>query len=114
VSAASMGAERGRSPVKLTICLVAAAEGARKGKRGAGGKFHGGCASPAKARAREKKHQNSRAGLRRMQRRGICFQCAELYSLCWRRIQRARSKKSVILALRYFSATAGDALSSDI
>jgi hypothetical protein len=45
-----------------------------------------------------------------MQRRGICFQRARLYSLCWRRIQRARGKKSVILALRYFSAAAGDAL----
>jgi hypothetical protein len=45
-----------------------------------------------------------------MQRRGICFQRAKLYSLCWRRIQRARGKKSVILALRYFSAAAGDAL----
>jgi hypothetical protein len=39
--------------------------------------------------AREKKHQNYRAGLRRMQRRG---------------------KKSVILALRYFSAAARDVL----
>jgi hypothetical protein len=45
-----------------------------------------------------------------MQRRSICFQRAKLYSLCWRRIQRARGKKSVILALRYFSAAAGDAL----
>jgi hypothetical protein len=62
-------------------------------------------------RACEKKHQNSSAGLRRMQRRGICFQRAKLCSLCWRRIQRARGvKKSVILALRYFSAAAGDAL----
>jgi hypothetical protein len=61
-------------------------------------------------RAREKKHQNSRAGLRRMQRHGISLQCAKLYRLCWRRIQRARGIKSVILALRYFSAAAGDAL----
>jgi hypothetical protein len=49
-----------------------------------------------------------------MQRRGICFQRAELYSLCWRRIQRARGKKSVILALRYFSATAGEALNDTV
>jgi hypothetical protein len=61
-------------------------------------------------RAREKKHQNFRSGLRRMQRRGICFQRVKLCSLCWRRIQRARGKKAVILALRYFSAAAGDAL----
>jgi hypothetical protein len=60
--------------------------------------------------AREKKHQNSRAGLRRMQRRGISLQRAKLYSLCWRKIQRARGIKLVILALRYFSAAAGDAL----
>jgi hypothetical protein len=99
-----------------TICLVAVAEGARKGKRGAGelsareGNFTA-VARLQRKRARDKKHQNSRAGLRRMQRRGICFQRAELYSLCWRRIQRARDKKSVILALLYFSATAGDALS---
>jgi hypothetical protein len=65
-------------------------------------------------RAREKKHQNSRAGLRRMQHRGIYFQRAKLYSLCWRRIQRARGKKLVILALRYFSATAGDALMTQL
>jgi hypothetical protein len=45
-----------------------------------------------------------------MQRRGICFQRAKLYSLYWRRIQRACGKKLVILALRYFSAAAGDAL----
>jgi hypothetical protein len=43
-----------------------------------------------------------------MQRRGICFQRAKLYSLCWRRIQRARGKKSIILTLRYFSAAAGE------
>jgi hypothetical protein len=45
-----------------------------------------------------------------MQRRAICFRRAKLRSLCWRRIQRARGKKSVILALRYFIAAAGDAL----
>jgi hypothetical protein len=61
-------------------------------------------------RAREKKHQNSHAGLRRMQCRGIYFEHAKLCSLCWRRIQRARGKKLVILVLRYFSAAAGDAL----
>jgi hypothetical protein len=103
VSAASTGAERGRPPVKQsaapTICLVAAAEGARKGKRGAGelaareGNFRA-VVRLQRKRAREKKHQNSRAGLRRMQRRGICFQRAELYSLCWRRIQRAREAKN--------------------
>jgi hypothetical protein len=45
-----------------------------------------------------------------MQRRGIYFQREKLCSLCWRNIQRAWGKKSVILALRYFSAAAGDAL----
>jgi hypothetical protein len=54
--------------------------------------------------AREKKHQNFRSGLRRMQRRAIFFQRAQFYNICWRRIQRARGKKAVILALRYFSA----------
>jgi hypothetical protein len=47
-----------------------------------------------------------------MRRRDISFQRAELYRLCWRRIQRARGIKSVILALCYFSAAAGDALNS--
>jgi hypothetical protein len=40
--------------------------------------------------AREKKHQNFRSELRRMQCRAIFFQRAQLCSLCWRRIQRAR------------------------
>jgi hypothetical protein len=39
------------------------------------------------------------------------FQRAQFYSIRWRRIQRPRGKKSVILALHYFSAAAGDALS---
>jgi hypothetical protein len=46
-----------------------------------------------------------------MQRRAIFFQRAQFYSIRWRRIQRARGKKAVILALCYFSAAAGDALS---
>jgi hypothetical protein len=43
--------------------------------------------------AHEKKHQNFRSGLRRMQRRAIFFQRALFYSIRWRRIQRARGVK---------------------
>jgi hypothetical protein len=61
-------------------------------------------------RAREKKHQNSRSGLRRMQRRGICFRRKIIQPLLNKDTARA-IKKLIILALRYFSAAAaGDAM----
>jgi hypothetical protein len=61
--------------------------------------------------AREKKHQNFRSGLCRMQRRAIFFPArAILQDPLEEDTARARDKKTVILALRYFSAAAGDAL----
>jgi hypothetical protein len=77
--------------------LVVAAEGGAEGERGAGelaareGMFSGWLLPRVSSdSAREKKHQNFRSGLRRMQRRAIFFQRAQFYSICWRRIPRAR------------------------
>jgi hypothetical protein len=92
------------------------AEGEKRRRRagGAGGKFHSGCASPAKARAREEAPKLPRRIAQNAAPRYLFPAHETIHPLLEEDTARARGKKLVILALRYFSATAGDALSSGL
>jgi hypothetical protein len=102
-------------PEEPSIAGVAPAT-ARKGGRGrgraggAGGKFHSGCASPAKARAREEAPKLPRQIAQNAAPRYLFPARETIQPLLEEDTARARGKTSVILALRYFSAAAGDAL----
>jgi hypothetical protein len=88
-------------------------EGGRgRGKAGgAGGKFHSGCAFPARARAREEAPKLPRRIAQNAAPRYLFPARGTIQPLLEEDTARARGIKSVILALRYFSAAAGDALS---
>jgi hypothetical protein len=88
------------------------AEGEKRRGRvgGAGEKFHSGCASPAKARAREEAPKLPRRIAQNAAPRYLFPARETIQPLLEENTARTGGKKSIILALRYFNAAAGDAL----